>query len=39
MGRTVKGIYDNGTIRRLEDPQITGTQEVGSVAIFRVRPM
>jgi hypothetical protein len=28
MGKTVRGIYENGTIRLLEDPQITGKQEV-----------
>ena len=28
MGKTVRGIYENGEIRLLEDPQITGKQEV-----------
>ena len=28
MGKTVRGIYENGAIRLLEDPQITGKQEV-----------
>ena len=28
MGKTVKGIYENGEIRLLEDPQITGKHEV-----------
>ena len=28
MGKTVRGIYENGEIRLLEDPQITGRQEV-----------
>jgi len=28
MGKTVRGIYENGAIRLLEDPQITGIQEV-----------
>ena len=28
MSKTVRGIYENGAIRLLEDPQITGKQEV-----------
>jgi hypothetical protein len=28
MGKTVRGICENGEIRLLEDPQITGRQEV-----------
>ena len=28
MGKTVRGIYENGEIRLLEDPQITDKQEV-----------
>ena len=28
MGKTVRGIYENGAIRLPEDPQITGKQEV-----------
>jgi Protein of unknown function DUF104 len=28
MGKMVRGIYENGEIRLLEDPQITGKQEV-----------
>src|SRR5215475_1456381 len=28
MGKTVRGIYENGQIRLLEDPQIIGKQEV-----------
>jgi hypothetical protein len=28
MGKTVRGIYENGEIRLLKDPQITGKQEV-----------
>lgn len=28
MVKTVKGIYENGQIRLLEDPHISGTQEV-----------
>ena len=27
-GKTVRGIYENGEIQLLEDPQITGKQEV-----------
>jgi hypothetical protein len=28
MGKVVRGIYENGAIRLLEDPQINGTKEV-----------
>jgi len=28
MGKTIRGIYENGEVRLLEDPQITGKQEV-----------
>ena len=28
MAKTVRGIYENGEIRLLEEPQITGKQEV-----------
>ena len=28
MGKTVRGIYENGEIRLLDDPQLTGKQEV-----------
>jgi hypothetical protein len=28
MGKMIRGIYENGEIRLLEDPQITGKQEV-----------
>ena len=28
MGKMVRGIYENGEIRLLEDPQLTGKQEV-----------
>jgi hypothetical protein len=28
MGKMVRGIYENGEIRLLEDPQVTGKQEV-----------
>jgi hypothetical protein len=38
MGKTVKGIYENGEIRLLEDPQIIGKQEVYIVFLDDAKP-
>jgi hypothetical protein len=38
MGKTVRGIYENGEIRLLEDPQITGKQEVYIVFLDDDKP-
>ena len=38
MGKTVRGIYENGAIRLLEDPQITGMQEVYIVFLDDEKP-
>jgi hypothetical protein len=38
MGKTVKGIYENGKIRLLEDPQIIGKQEVYIVFLDDTKP-